>query len=256
MQYGFLPFATTRDAGGHDIRDALRSRQKPSFWKRPRISNLGLLDLVAEHLQSLPYKILVDFCTENDGDLHLAVYSPGVGHDIEDGDRVNAGFFVANSESCRFDTTICERIYRMACVNGALVECERTQTLVIGSRDNVRGWDRKVPEIVRRAFENNGVGADIALFRKTTEEMIATPYEILCNLVAQCLITEEEQSLITAAFNDAADLTLYGVINAITNTSHRLRENDDWVRSVHMERLGGQIIRGDHRIHSHRFVPV
>jgi len=139
---------------------------------------------------------------------------------------------------------------------GALVECERAQTLVIGSRDSARDWNRKVPEIICRAFDNDGVGADITLFRKTTEEMIATPYEILCNLVAQRLITEEEQSVITAAFNEAADLTLYGVITQLQALPIACVKTTIGSGRYIWNRLGGQIIRGDHRIHSHHFAPV
>ena len=256
MQYGFLPFASSRGAGGQDIRDTLRSRGRRSLFNRPRISNLALLDLVAVHLEAVPHQILVDFCTENDGDLHLAVYSPNLGRDVVDGDRISAGFFVANSETCQYDTTVCERLYRKACVNGALVECERTQTMVIGRRERARGWQKTVPEIIGRAFDNDGVDADIARFRKTIDEVVSTPYEMLCNLVAQHLITEEEQSEITAAFNREGDWTMYGLINAITSISHRLRKHDDWVRSLHMERLGGQIIRGDHRNRTHALAPV
>lgn len=256
MQYGFLPFLTTRGAGGRDIRDALRSRKPSWFAKRPRISNLEVLDIVAEQLENLPYRIHVDFCTERNGDLHLAVFSPDLGQDIQDGDRVQAGVFLANSETSRFDTTICERLFRLACVNGALVECERTQTCIIGTTGRVGNWKRSVREIVCRSFDNDGVDADLALFRKTTTEVVASPYEILCNLVAQQLITPAEQSDINAAFAEGGDPTMYGLINAITSISHRLRANDDWLRSLHMERLGGQVLRGDHRIHSYQFAPA
>ena len=256
MQYGFLPFVATREAGGRDIRDALQQRNSSLFAKRPRISNLKLLDVVGKELQALPYRIHVDFCTEKNGDLHLAVFAPDLGRDIVDEDRVNAGLFIANSESCRFDTTFCERIFRTICINGALVECERTQTRVIGTKERAASWKRSVREIICRSFDNEGIDADMAMFRKTTEEMIASPYDILCNLVSQQLITEDEQSEITTAFTDSGDMSMYGLINAITSVSHQLRANDNWIRSVHMERLGGQVLRGDHRIHSHRFAPV
>lgn len=256
MQYGFLPFVTTRDAGGRDIRDALRERQNSWLAKRPRISNLQLLDVVAEELSALPYRILVDFCTERKGDLQLAVYAPDLGRDICDGDRVNAGLFISNSESRNQETVFCERIFRMACINGALVEVERLQTRVIGKLDSAAGWKRSIQEIVSRSFDNEGVDADMALFRKTTEEIVASPYEILCNLCSQGLISDDEQSEINIAFQQAGDLSMYGLINAITSIAHGLRANDNWLRSMQIERLGGEVLRGDHRVHSYQYSHV
>lgn len=256
MQYGFLPFNATRDAGGQDIRHSLRERKRPFLKRLKGISNLQMLDVVADQLQALPYKICVDFCHESKGDLQLAVYGPDLGRDIESGDRVNAGVYIANSESGRFETTFCERIFRMSCVNGTLVETERSQSRVIATRQLGLTWKRSLREVVCRSFDNEGVDADLAMFRKTIQEMVTSPYEILCNLVSQGLIDESEQSEIDGAFQKEADFSMYGLINAITSVSHALRSNDNWVRAMDMERLGGEILRGDHRIRSYRFAPV
>jgi hypothetical protein len=255
MQYAFMPFPSAREAGGQDICDALASRRRPWLARRPAIPNLEVLALVREELQSLPWNILVDFCQEESGDLHLAVFAPDLGRDIEDGDRIHAGFFVGNSETGRFDTTICERVYRRVCVNGALVECEQTQTFVVRAGAPTSNWKRAIPEIISRSFDEDGIDVDLARFRKTTTEMLVTPYEMLCHLAAEGLISEDERSLVTHAFQQAAEFSMYGLINAITSICHRLRKNDDWVRSLHMERLGGEILRGDHRVSAHQFAP-
>jgi hypothetical protein len=62
------------------------------------------------------------------------------------------------------------------------------------------------------------------------------------------LISADEQSDIQAAFDEAADFSLYGLINAVTQSAHRLRSSDAWTRAFQIERLGGEILRGDHNL--------
>jgi hypothetical protein len=71
---------------------------------------------------------------------------------------------------------------------------------------------------------------------------------LLCNLKAQGVISSEAQSDVQAAFDEAADYSLYGLINAVTQVAHRLRKSDGWTRAFQIERLGGEVLRGDHNL--------
>jgi hypothetical protein len=252
MNHSLMPFPSMKDAGGSDIRTVLRERSRMASGAN--IRNLDLLDALVEELRSLPWQFHVDHCHEDDGDLHLAVVATDLGRNLDVGDRVNAGFFMQNSERGAFATLACERLFRVACENGALLECEAAQSLQItpsiqiNRADNARRWQKKLPEIVARSFSAEGLDVDLARFRATIEQMLVTPYELLCNLEAQGLISASEQSAIQAAFDDAADFSLYGLINAVTQVAHRLRRSDAWTRAFQIERLGGEILRGDHNL--------
>ncbi|TWT77420.1 hypothetical protein Pla123a_20810 [Posidoniimonas polymericola] len=251
MQYALLPFSTrTRDhdyVGRADIRAALAERRRSIA--ETAIDNLELLDLVADKLQELPWRVMVDHCIEQDGRLHLAVLAPDMGRNLVGGDEVNAGFYLQNSERSVCDTLACSRVFRVACANGALVECDQTQTLTIGSAERPPGdWQRRVVDVIGRAFSGEGVDIDAARFGSTMHQMIVAPFEFLCHLAAQGLIDDDEQSQIQAAFDDEGDLSMYGLINAVTQVAHGLRDNDRWVRSFEIERLGGEILRGDHNL--------
>ncbi|HEX2475601.1 MAG TPA: DUF932 domain-containing protein [Lacipirellulaceae bacterium] len=212
------------------------------------ISNLALLDEVVEELRSLPWQFHVDHCREHDGDLHVAVFASDLGRNLELGDRVHAGFFLQNSEKGAFATLACERLFRVACENGALIECEKGQSLEISSSGRPREWKTQLQTVIARSFSADGLDLDLARFHATTQQMLLTPYELLCNLVAQQLIDADEQSQIQAAFDDAADFTMYGLINAVTQVAHRHRKSDAWIRAFQLERLGGEILRGDHNL--------
>jgi hypothetical protein len=262
MRYALLPFCTIPPDARHpfpawtleedyeglpDIREALAGRKR--IVAQHAIDNLELLTFVVDALVELPWRYWVDHCCESEGQLHLAVLADDLGRDLDKGDRLNAGFYLQNSESADLETLACTRVFRVACQNGALLECEKGQTFTISAGNAPRAdWQARVKKVIERSFSGDGVDVDVARFRATTEQLILTPYELLCHLTAQGLITDEEQHDIQAAFTDAADFSMYGLINAVTQTAHRLRSNDRWMRAFQIERLGGQILRGDHNL--------
>ena len=253
MNYALLPFPTfSKDAeyaGRPDIRDTLKLRQTSDATDG--INNLDLLNHVVDTLRDLPWDFAIDHCYEENGDLHLAVLAHDLGRNLDVDDRLNSGFFLHNSEAGKTDTLACSRLFRVACENGALLECEPGQTCTIkaGTQTNV-DWRSKMTDVIARSFSGDGIDVDLARFRATTKQMIVTPYELLCHLSAQGLIGDDEQSNIQSAFNKEADFTMYGLINAVTQVAHGLRSNDRWVRALKMERLGGEILRGDHNLPS------
>jgi hypothetical protein len=251
VNYALLPFPTfskeAEYAGRPDIRDALASRHRPVA--RNAIDNLELLDHVVESLRELPWRFAVDHCHEQDGQLHLAVMAHDLGRHLDVGDKINAGFFLQNAEDGQSETLACARAFRVTCENGALLECEEGQSFTISAAGAPpTDWGDKITGVIDRSFSGEGLDVDLARFRATTQQMVITPYELLCHLSAQGLITDDEQSDIQSAFAEAADFTMYGLINAVTRVAHGLRSNDRWVRAFQIERLGGEILRGDHHL--------
>jgi hypothetical protein len=69
MNYSLMPFASSKLAGGPDIRTALRDRDRAVA---PRcIDNVMLLDELVESLRSLPWRFQVDHCHEDGGDRRM-----------------------------------------------------------------------------------------------------------------------------------------------------------------------------------------
>ncbi|QDT44727.1 hypothetical protein Pan241w_48430 [Gimesia alba] len=230
-----------------DIRESLAPRPKPDHAQA--IGNSALLDLIVETLLDVTVPFFITHCHEANGDLHLSVTAAGGGHQVSAGDELRGGLFIRNSESCRFETLICTRLYRVICENGALMECDKEQAFAIPITDAPPAdWQLKVSQVIQHSFDEQYLQFDFQRFQATTNEMIVTPYEFLCHLEAQRLINEDEQSEILAAFNDNADFTMYGLINAVTQTAHEHRASDRWLRAFEIERLAGEILRGDHHL--------
>jgi hypothetical protein len=230
-----------------DIRETLATR-KPLANSRT-IANRDLLDVVVESLREIATPFYITHCHEAGGDLHLSVAAAGHGCQVTEGDEVRGGLYLRNSQNGRFDTLICTRLYRVVCANGMLVECEKEQSFVVPvAARPPADWQARVPQVIRRAFDEQGLRFDFGRFEATSNELLASPYEFLCSLAAQQLISDDEQSEIQAAFNDNADYSVYGLLNAVTQTAHAHRASDQWLRAFEIERLAGEILRGDHNL--------
>jgi hypothetical protein len=228
-----------------DIRSVLASRGKSDC--RGAIANSDLLDLLVGTLRNVFAPFYVSHCHEAHGDLHLSLAAAVGGHNVVPGDEIRGGLYIRNSESRRFETLICTRLYRVVCANGALMECDKEQSFTLASGASPpTDWRQQVSQVVCRSFDEQALRLDFQRFEATASQMLVTPYEFLCNLVAQQLIEDDEQSRIQAIFNDNADFTLYGLINAVTQSAHDYRASDQWIRAFQIERLAGEILRGDH----------
>jgi hypothetical protein len=252
MNYSLAPFPTDPQATLDcepfpDIREALASRPKPGNGKA--LPNTSLLDNVVDALQDVASPFYVTHCHEADGDLHISIAAALGGHGVTAGDEIRGGLYIRNSESTRFNTLICTRLFRVVCANGALVECDKEQSFeILDTESPPSDWQSQVKGVVQRSFDEQALQLDFRRFEATANQMLVTPYEFLCHLAAQNLITDDEQSEIQTVFDENADCTLYGLINAVTQTAHEHRASDRWVRAFQLERLAGEILRGDHSL--------
>jgi hypothetical protein len=253
MNYSLAPFPTDpkleRNSIGPrpDIRRAIASRPRPTA--KGAIANADLLEVAVDALRDVTAPFFVTHCHEGDRDLHVSIAAAGKGYCVTVGDELRGGLMIRNSESRRFATLISTRLYRVVCANGLLVEFEQEQSFCVATGDMPPvDWQVQVRQVIRRSFDDNALKFDFRRFEATADQMLVTPYEFLCNLVAQQVITEDEQAEIQANFDENADFTMYGLINAVTQTAHAHRASDQWVRAFQIERLAGEILRGDHNL--------
>jgi len=250
MNFSLDPFPLrNRTDRAPDIRVALASRGKESIHNLA-ISNRALLDIVVDALRDVATPFEIAHCYEANGDLHLSVVAHVAGHNVDVGDEVRAGLYMRNSESCRFDTLACTRLFRVVCENGILVECEKEQSFSVAMDCQPIGWQSQVKQVVAQSFDSDSLRSTFNRLDIFRDIPLLTSYEFLCNLTAQQLITDDEQVDINAKFMDDADFTLYGLINATTQLAHGHRASDQWLRAFQIEQLAGEILRGDHNLPS------
>jgi len=218
-----------------------------------RLDALELLDEIRNRLGKLAVEVRLEHCVEEDGDLHLTLVAPGLAGEVNEGDYIYGGFYLAHSETTLAETEASVRIYRVACRNGALMDCSEGQRLVLppivaqGRPDPYAAWPEKLGRVLARSFDGGDVDLEARRFRSTVSQILATPYELLLNLVAQGIVSEEEQARIQREFNQGRDDSLFALVNAVTSQAHGMRDRNDWRRAATLERLGGEILRGDHQ---------
>ena len=243
MLCSLYPFPAREAAGGPDVIDVLRKRAAGATSPGTGVPPVALLEALVESLRDQRLEMEVDYCVESDGDVRVAVVARDLGRDMAFGDWVRAGLHFEMSGTGASPARVCERLFRVVCANGAIVQFERGQ----GATLQASTWRPQLESVVARAFSADGLDRDAARFRATTRQMLVAPYELLCHLAARRIVSDDEQSAIQREFDAAGDATMYGFINAVTRVAGRLRESDDWKRSIELERLGGAILRGDHQ---------
>jgi hypothetical protein len=243
MICSLFPFPARNLAGGPDVIERLRRRGALHPAPRTAVPAVALLERTVELLRGLSLQFAVDYCVEDDGFVRLAVVATDLERDMALGDTMRAGLHIEMCQDGRFPAFVAERLFRVVCANGAFMEFERKQTAVL----EPASWDCALEGVVARSFSVDGFDRDAARFRAATSQMLVAPYELLCHLAARRIISDAERSLIQHEFTQAEDATLYGFINAVTRVAGRLREDDAWKRSIELERLGGEILRGDHQ---------
>jgi hypothetical protein len=218
-----------------------------------KLDALELLDEIIGRLGTLPVAVKLEHCVLEDGELHLTLLAPELAGEVNEGDYIYGGFYLAHSETTLADTEASVRIFRVACRNGALMDCSEGQRLVLpaiqaaGVPDPFAGWPDKLGRVLARSFDGGDVDLEARRFRSAVSQVLATPYELLLNLVAQGIVSEEEQARIQREFNEGHDDSLFALVNAVTFQAHQMRDRNDWRRAAGLERLGGEILRGDHQ---------
>ena len=232
MNYSLAPFPSDPHASPEtremlpDIRNSIASRAKCGGGQS--ISNKELLDLIVEALRDVTSPFYITHCNEVHGDLHLSIAAAVRGQNVTVGDQIRGGLYICNSETSRFELLVCTRLYRVACANGMLIECDKEQSFTIPATDlPPPDWRQRTNQVIQRSFDERALKFDIQRLGATAEQILVTPYEFLCHLVAQQLITDDEQSEIQSIFTDNADFSMYGLINAVTQSAHEHRASDN-----------------------------
>jgi hypothetical protein len=232
--------------GGEEVRGLLPAQCR-------FVDTLELLEATVQLLGRLSVKARIEHLTEEEGELHLTAVAPDLASEVSEGDYIYGGFYLAHSETTLLDTEASVRIYRVACRNGALIDCSEGQRLVLprlvrtGAPDPYPKWPEKLSRVIARSFDGGDVSAEARRFRTLTSQILATPYEMLVHLEASGLISAEDRERIQREFNEGRDESMFALVNAVTYQAHGLRDRGDWGRAFSMERLGGEIIRGDHQ---------
>jgi hypothetical protein len=196
----------------------------------------------------------VESCEVTENRMYLKVVNPRLEAEVQKGDVVQAGIVISNSEVGLGSVSVMPLVYRLACLNGMVVNDLGQRKYHIG-RENEDAWELfsdetlqaddaafmlKLADIVRTAVDEAKFGMVVDKLRAAAEVRITAHIPDVVELAArQYGFSKPEETDILRHLIEGGDLSLYGLSNAVTRTS---QDAESYDRATALEGAGWQIV--------------
>ncbi len=232
-----------------DVRAVLSDRYR-------RLDNFELAESVLPILLDLP-EAQFESVELTATRMYLKCVTPRVSVEVAPGDIVQAGVVIANSEVGQGTLSVQPLLFRLVCRNGLIAADHSLRKTHVGKSigiddeasrvfqdDTVRADDKafflKVRDVVQAALSE-------AVFRQTAHKLQQTrgialtgnPVRTVEVLAQRFTLNEAERAGVLRRLIAGADLSGYGLVNAVT---HYSQEVEDYDRATEFEALGGKLI--------------
>lgn len=180
--------------------------------------------------------------------------------EVKVGDVVEAGVIISNSEVGLGAVNIMPLVHRLVCSNGMIVNDAKFSARHIGTKadegimnlltdETKEASDRaifmKIRDVVQASFDETKFNMFVDMMIEATEDKIeGDPIESIKILGKKKNILEHEQKGILKHLIEGADLSRYGLLNAVTRYSQDVESYD---RATELEAIGGDILTLDRK---------
>lgn len=221
-----------------------------------RLDNYDLAEHVLPILQGLP-DIVFESVELTETRMYIKCVTPRLKFEMAPGDIVQAGIVISNSEVGQGTLSVQPLLFRLVCRNGLIVAdralrkthagrslAQQEEGVTVYQDDTLQADDKafflKVRDIVQAAVSE-------VTFRQAAEKMRQTmgiplagdPVQAVQVLAQRYTLNDTERSGVLRHLVTGADLSGYGLINAVTHYSH---EVEDYDRATEFELLGGKLM--------------
>ena len=221
-----------------------------------RLDNYDLAESVLPILQQLP-ELKFESVELTETRMYLKCVTAGLSYEMAPGDVVQAGVVISNSEVGQGTLSVQPLLFRLVCRNG-LIAADRSlrkthvgrtlgtedEGIQVYQDDTLRADDKafflKVRDVVQAAVSE-------ATFRQTAQKLqrtlkiplVGDTVKTVEVLAQRYTLNDAERAGVLRTLISGADLSGYGLINAVTHFS---QEVDDYDRATEFEALGGKLI--------------
>jgi hypothetical protein len=221
-----------------------------------RLDNYDLLQQVFPILKQLP-DARFESVELTESRLYLKVVTPRVHVEIQPGDIVQAGVVISNSEIGQGTLSIQPLVFRLRCLNGLIaadhalrkthvgrLSEKSTDEVTVFKDDTLAADDTafflKVRDVVEAAVSEATFALVAEKMRRTLGiRLTGDPVKAVGVLATRYLLNEHERAGVLRSLIAEADLSGYGLINAVTAFA---QEVDDYDRATELEGVGGRLI--------------
>jgi hypothetical protein len=222
------------------------------------VANAALPVLIDESKKLGGVKIMSSEVTERR--LYIKVVSERLTYEVKKGDAVQAGISLSNSEVGQGSVKVEPFLYRLVCLNGAVIEDSAVRKFHIGRssaelgaaeevfRDETREADDKVfvmklQDVLRAAFDDESFDQLKGLTIDASTRKIKKPVDdFVEEVVSVYKLNKGHKDSFLRNLIEGADLTQWGVANAVTAIANTA---NDYETATELERVGGAILAMD-----------
>ena len=221
-----------------------------------RLDNFDLAEHVLPILEDLPgAKFESVELTETR--MYLKVVTDRVQLEVAPGDIVQAGVVISNSEVGHGTLYVQPLVYRLICKNGAIASDQGLRKTHLGriteseaaaavlfEEDTLRADDKafflKVRDVVQASVSEVSFRVIAEKMKQTMGiKLVGDPVKTVEVLANRYSLNDAERAGVLRHLIQEADLSGYGLINAVTGYS---QEIEDYDRATEFEVLGGRLI--------------
>ena len=221
-----------------------------------RLDNYDLAAAVLPVLKDMGEGLKIVSTELTESKMYIKVINERLELEVKQGDVVQAGMVISNSEVGMGSLKVEPLIYRLICTNGMIAQDHSQKRYHVGRNaeegeayelfrdETIKADDRafflKVQDTVRAAVDIIKFTTIVERMREATEQKIeGNPVKSVELLTKSFGYNGEESSGILQHLIQGGDLSAYGMLNAITRTSQDL---DDYERATALERDGSRVL--------------
>lgn len=234
-----------------------RARSFLSDTYRP-LDNFDLSSVVLPRILDLKLDVKSSEITERR--LYIQAVTPRLTGEVKKGDVVQAGIVIRNSEVGCGSLAIEPLVFRLICLNGAVMSEFGERKHHVGKRgvgdgdgdgvneyfrnDTRRADDRafwlKVRDMVDHVLSPSGFAKILDALRAKAGMKVEGKVEKVVEVTAKKYqLVDREREAMLKAFVEGGDLSAWGLANAATSLAHTA---EDYDRGYELERIGGKIL--------------
>ena len=221
-----------------------------------RLDNYDLAESVLPILQQLP-EVQFESVELTDTRMYLKCITSRLSYEMAPGDVVQAGVVISNSEVGQGTLSVQPLLFRLVCRNG-LIAADRSlrkthvgrtlgteeEGIQVYQDDTLRADDQafflKVRDVVQAAVSEATFLQTAHKLQKTLRiPLVGDPVKTVDVLAQRYTLNDAERAGVLRALVSGADLSGYGLVNAVTHYSQQV---EDYDRATEFEALGGKLI--------------
>ncbi len=226
-----------------------------------RVDNEQIAEAALRTILEKSHGIDVVSTQVTDNKMYIQARWPRLVSEVKQGDPVQAGFVISNSEIGAGAISIQPMVYRLVCLNGMVRPMKISEgalrrnhvgRAINGDEENFEVYSDETVEADDKALmlkirDSIMALSDPELFTKLMEEMkrsantkpVEEPVKAVEELAKAYQLPQKESNSVLESLIRGGDYSQWGMVNAVTSVANTI---DDYDRAVELEHLGGRVL--------------